>query len=74
MGRGFEGWVVTVAHHVHHIAIRGADEEPAELEWVLRGVYGQAPKDVCRVFQHLPSLPHVEIENRASVERARGDQ
>ena len=41
-----------------------------ELEWVLRGVYGQARKYVCRGFQHLLSLPRVEIENRASVERA----
>jgi len=44
-----------------------------ELEWVLRGVYGQARTDVCRVFEHLLSLPHVEIEDRASVERALGN-
>ncbi len=44
-----------------------------ELEWVLRGVYGQARKDVCRVFEHLLSLPHIEIEDRASVERALGN-
>jgi predicted nucleic-acid-binding protein len=44
-----------------------------ELEWVLRVVYGQARADVCRVFEHLLSLPHVEIEDRASVERALGN-
>lgn len=44
-----------------------------ELEWVLRGVYRQARKDVCRVFEHLLSLPHVEIEDRASAERAIGN-
>jgi len=44
-----------------------------ELEWVLRGVYGQARTDVCRVFAHLLSLTHVEIEDRASVERALGN-
>ncbi|MSQ53527.1 MAG: type II toxin-antitoxin system VapC family toxin [Betaproteobacteria bacterium] len=44
-----------------------------ELEWVLRGVYGHALKDVCRVFQQLMSLPHVEIEDRATVESALGN-
>lgn len=44
-----------------------------ELEWVLRGVYRQARKDVCRVFEHLLALTHVEIEDRASVERAIGN-
>jgi len=44
-----------------------------ELEWVLRGVYGQARKDVCRVIEHLLALTHVEIEDRASVERALGN-
>lgn len=41
-----------------------------ELEWVLRGVYGHPPRDVCAVFDHLLSLPHVEIEDRASVQAA----
>jgi len=37
-----------------------------ELEWVLRGVYGHPAKDVCRVFEHLLSLEHVDIEDRAT--------
>jgi predicted nucleic-acid-binding protein len=41
-----------------------------ELEWVLRGVYGHARADVCRVFEHLLSMPHVEMEDRAAVEAA----
>jgi predicted nucleic-acid-binding protein len=41
-----------------------------ELEWVLRGVYGHPPKDVCRVFEHLLSLEHVDIEDRSAVETA----
>jgi predicted nucleic-acid-binding protein len=44
-----------------------------ELEWVLRGVYGHAPKDVCRVIGHLLSLDHIEIEDRAAVESALGN-
>ena len=44
-----------------------------ELEWVLRGVYGHPPKDVCRVFEHLLSLGHVEIEDRASIQSAVGN-
>jgi predicted nucleic-acid-binding protein len=44
-----------------------------ELEWVLRGVYGHARKDVCKVFEHLLALPHVEIEDRSSIERALGN-
>ncbi len=44
-----------------------------ELEWVLRGVYGHPPKDVCRVFEHLLSLGHVEIEDRPAVESALGN-
>ncbi|MGH8674111.1 MAG: type II toxin-antitoxin system VapC family toxin, partial [Burkholderiales bacterium] len=44
-----------------------------ELEWVLRGAYGQTRKDVCRVFDHLLALTHVEIEDRAAVERAFGN-
>ena len=41
-----------------------------ELEWVLRGVYGQVRRDVRRVFEHLLDLTQVEIEDRAAVERA----
>ena len=44
-----------------------------EFEWVLRGVYGHTRKDVCRVFAHLLSLAHLEIEDRTSVERALGN-
>lgn len=44
-----------------------------ELEWVLRGVYGQARADVCKVFDHLLALTHVEIEDRAAVEHALGN-
>lgn len=44
-----------------------------ELEWVLRGVYGHPAKDVCRVFEHLLSLEHVDIEDRSSVECALGN-
>ena len=41
-----------------------------ELEWVLRGAYGHPPADVCRVFDHLLSLTHIEVEDRAAVEMA----
>ena len=44
-----------------------------EFEWVLRGVYARSRKDVCRVFDHLLALSHVEIEDRAAVERAVGN-
>jgi len=41
-----------------------------ELEWVLRGVYGLARKDVLRVLEHLLALPNVEVEDRGVVEAA----
>jgi len=44
-----------------------------ELEWVLRGVYGHPAADVCRVFEHLLALEHVEVEDRATVETAVGN-
>ena len=44
-----------------------------ELEWVLRGGYGHPPKNVCRVIEHLLSLDHVEVEDRAVVESALGN-
>jgi len=44
-----------------------------ELEWVLRGVYGHPPDDVARVFDHLLSLGHIDIEDRAAVESALGN-
>ena len=36
-------------------------------------MYRQAREDVCRVFDHLLALTHVEIEDRAAVERALGN-
>ena len=44
-----------------------------ELEWVLRGVYGHPAADVCRVFDHLLALEHIEIEDRPAVEAALGN-
>ncbi len=44
-----------------------------ELEWVLRGVYGHPAAEVCRVFEHLLALEHVEVEDRAMVETAVGN-
>ena len=39
-----------------------------ELEWVLRGVYGLARRDVLRAFDNLLALPNVGVEDRAAVE------
>lgn len=41
-----------------------------ELEWVMRGYYAFAPKEVLKVLRHLLALPHVTIEGRESVEQA----
>ncbi len=41
-----------------------------ELEWVLRGAYGVARRDVLRAFEHLLALPNVEVEDRGTVESA----
>lgn len=41
-----------------------------ELEWVLRGVYGLARKDILRAFEHMLGLPSIEVEDRAAVEGA----
>ncbi len=41
-----------------------------ELEWVLRGVYGFARRDVLRAFENLLALPDIEVEDRAAVESA----
>lgn len=38
-----------------------------ELEWVLRGFYELAAKDVSRVLRALASIPHVTLEDRDSV-------
>jgi len=41
-----------------------------EFEWVLRGVYGLARKDVVRALEHLLALANIEVEDRRSVESA----
>lgn len=41
-----------------------------ELEWVLRGVYGLARKDILRVLEHLLARQGIEVEDRAGVEGA----
>ena len=41
-----------------------------ELEWVLRGAYGFARRNVLGVIENLLALPNVEIEDRAAVESA----
>ncbi len=41
-----------------------------ELEWVMRGYYGFHAEDIIRVFRHLLTLSHVEIEDRSVVEQA----
>jgi len=41
-----------------------------ELEWVLRGVYGIARRDLVRSFEHLLGLEHVEVEDRTAVQSA----
>ena len=38
-----------------------------ELEWVLRGVYRLARRDVLRALEHLLALPNIEIEDRSTV-------
>ncbi|GEM_PF-163654 len=41
-----------------------------ELEWVLRGYYGFESAEVASVLRPLLGLPHVTIEDRATVEQA----
>ena len=41
-----------------------------ELEWVLRGAYGLARRDVLRAFENLLALPNVQVEDRAAVQSA----
>lgn len=41
-----------------------------ELEWVMRGYYGFAQEAISRVFEHLLTLEHIEIEDRDAVQRA----
>ena len=41
-----------------------------EFEWVMRGYYGFAAKQIGSVFGHLLSLDHVRIEGREEIRRA----
>lgn len=41
-----------------------------ELEWVMRGYYGFSQTEVASVMQHLLSMTHVTVEDRAVVEQA----
>ncbi|WP_394754152.1 type II toxin-antitoxin system VapC family toxin [Crenothrix sp.] len=41
-----------------------------ELEWVMRGYYSFTVAEIISVFQHLLSLEHVNLEDRASIEQA----
>ena len=38
-----------------------------DLEWVLRGVYRLARRDVLRALEHLLASPNVEVEDRSAV-------
>ncbi len=41
-----------------------------ELEWVMRGYYQFTAVEIISVFQHLLSLEHVSLEDRANIEQA----
>ena len=41
-----------------------------ELEWVLRGHYGFAPRQIASVMTHLVAMPHVQVEDHESVSAA----
>jgi predicted nucleic-acid-binding protein len=41
-----------------------------ELEWVMRGVYGQSARQFSNVLEHLLSMPQVSVEDRQSLEAA----
>jgi len=41
-----------------------------EFEWVMRGYYQFSFSDVGAVFQHLLSLNHITVEDRASIQQA----
>lgn len=41
-----------------------------ELEWVMRGYYGFATAEIASAMRHLLALPHVTMEDRATVEQA----
>ncbi len=41
-----------------------------ELEWVMRGFYETAPRDFCRVVDHLLGMGHVTVEHEGAVREA----
>lgn len=41
-----------------------------ELEWVMRGYYALPARDIAKALRHLLSLPHVQVEDRQTVEAA----
>lgn len=41
-----------------------------EFEWVMRGYYGLAAKEILAVMRHLLALPQVTVEDRESVSQA----
>lgn len=41
-----------------------------ELEWVLRGYYEFHASEICKVFRHVLSMPHVLVEDRQAIEHA----
>jgi predicted nucleic-acid-binding protein len=41
-----------------------------EFEWVMRGYYRFRPDQIEAVLRHLLSLPHIQIEDRGTVEQA----
>ena len=41
-----------------------------ELEWVMRGVYGQSPRQFSNVLEHLLSVPNITVEDRQALEAA----
>lgn len=41
-----------------------------EFEWVMRGYYRFTTTEIVSVFQHLLSLEHVSLEDRANIEQA----
>lgn len=42
-----------------------------EFEWVLRGYYGFTPKQIAAVIEHLAAQPHIDLEDRETIDRAR---
>lgn len=41
-----------------------------ELEWVMRGYYGLSAAKIATVMRHVLAMPHVNVEDRESVEQA----